>query len=83
MKKETDHTYILNLTVRNRPGVLVRCAQVFNRRGHNIEALSVVADSPDFSHMTITAFGHPDVIHQITIQLKKLVDVTGVTEKES
>lgn len=82
MKKETDHTYILELSVRNQPGVLVRCAQVFGRRGHNIESLHVTADTDSTSHMTITAFGHPDVIHQITLQLKKLVDVIDVQEKE-
>lgn len=84
MKKEHDHTYTLILTVRNSPGVLVRCAQVFNRRGHNIEALNVAAASEpaQTSHMTITAFGKPDVIYQITMQLKKLVDVINITEKE-
>jgi acetolactate synthase-1/3 small subunit len=84
VKKYDDHTYTLTLTVRNRPGVLVRCAQVFGRRGHNIEALHVTAidNRNDASRMTITAFGKPDVIHQITAQLGKLVDVVDVKEKE-
>jgi acetolactate synthase I/III small subunit len=84
MKQPDDHTYTLTLTVRNSPGVLVRCAQVFNRRGHNIEALHVAATlgAPDRARMTITAYGNPTTIHQITMQLKKLVDVTDVTEKE-
>lgn len=82
MKKEHDHTYTLVLAVKNNPGVLVRCAQVFGRRGHNIEALHVAAATDNRSHMTITAFGKPEVIHQITMQLKKLVDVISVTEKE-
>jgi acetolactate synthase I/III small subunit len=84
VKKQDDHTYTLSLTVRNRPGVLVRCAQVFGRRGHNIEALHVAAipDHEDASRMTITAFGKPEVIHQITAQLAKLVDVLDVKEKE-
>ena len=83
MKKETDHTYTLTLTVRNQPGVLVRCAQVFGRRGHNIEALHVAGTGEAEARMTITAFGKPEVIHQITMQLKKLVDVTDVAEKET
>jgi acetolactate synthase small subunit len=84
MKQEYDHTYTLILTVRNSPGVLVRCAQVFNRRGHNIEALHVApaSDHMNTSHMTITAFGKPEVIHQITMQLKKLIDVLDVIQKE-
>lgn len=85
MKHETDHTYTLVLTVHNNPGVLVRCAQIFNRRGHNIEALQVVPipESPKQSHMTITAFGDHGVIEQITLQLQKLIDVEDVKEHTS
>lgn len=84
MKQADDHTYTLTLTVRNRPGVLVRCAQVFNRRGHNIEALQVAASSTnsDESTMKITAFGKHEVMDQIVAQLSKLVDVQKVTEEE-
>lgn len=81
MKRETDHTYTLTLTVHNNPGVLVRCAQIFNRRGHNIESLHVtpIAGSQE-SHMAITAFGKRETIHQITMQLQKLIDVTAIKE---
>jgi acetolactate synthase-1/3 small subunit len=84
MKKETDHTYTLALIVRNRPGVLVRCAQIFGRRGHNIEALQVAAspEHEDISIMTITAFGDPSIMRQIVGQLAKLFDVIKVTEQE-
>jgi acetolactate synthase-1/3 small subunit len=84
MKQNSDHTYTFTLTIRNNPGVLVRCAQIFGRRGHNIEALHVGADpnEAERSLMTITAFGKPGVSHQISLQLKKLVDVINVTEKE-
>lgn len=80
MKHETDHTYTLTLTVHNNPGVLVRCAQVFNRRGHNIEGLQVTAvpGSSRQSHMSITAFGDAKAMSQITMQLQKLVDVEHV-----
>lgn len=80
MKKDNDQTYTLTLTVRNRPGVLVRCAQIFGRRGHNIESLHVAAQpgSDDLSTMTITAFGKPDVMLQIMMQLTKLVDVVSI-----
>lgn len=84
MKKDEDHTYTLALAVRNRAGVLVRCAQVFNRRGHNIEALQVASQSEheDIAIMTITAFGNPNVIQQIVAQLAKLVDVITIKESE-
>lgn len=83
-KQITDLTYTLTLTVRNQPGVLVRCAQVFTRRGHNIEALQVAPASAqtDVSIMTITAYGNPEVMDRIVAQLKKLVDVSKVEEKK-
>ena len=84
MKRDTDHTYTLLLTVHNNPGVLVRCAQVFNRRGHNIEALRVTPahNSHTQSQMAITAFGDMRTINQITMQLHKLIDVLDVAEEK-
>jgi acetolactate synthase-1/3 small subunit len=84
MKRETDHTYTLILTVHNNPGVLVRCAQIFNRRGHNIEALQVTPSQSSHtqSHMTVTAFGDAKTITQITMQLHKLIDVLDITEEK-
>lgn len=82
MKQLNDHTYTLILTIHNSTGVLVRCAQIFNRRGHTIEAFHVDATSSDASRMTFTAYGKPEVIQQIILQLKKLIDVTDVTKEE-
>lgn len=83
MKKDTDHTYILTLTVRNSPGVLVRCAQVFNRRGHNIEEIKSTSVDKETTKMTITAYGKPDTIKQITLQISKLIDVIEVKQKQA
>ena len=84
MKQETDHTYTLRLLVRNQPGVLVRCAQIYGRRGHNIEALHVVPHAHhDTSIMTITAFGRQETIAQIKLQLAKLYDVLTVNEGDA
>ena len=84
MKRDGDRTYTVTLQVRNRPGVLVRCAQIFGRRGHNIEALLVVPlnGNQEAAQMTITAFGKPDVMQQIIAQLAKLVDVISINEME-
>jgi acetolactate synthase I/III small subunit len=69
--------HTISVLVRNQPGVLVRVALVFARRGYNIESLVVSADqgSADFSRMTITCSGDPDTLEQIIKQVAKLIDV--------
>ena len=69
-------THTLSVYVANKPGVLARIAQVFARRGYNIDSL-VVSSSVDgeFSRMTITAKGNPGGLEQIIKQVNKLIDV--------
>jgi len=69
--------HTMSVLVRNQPGVLVRVALVFSRRGYNIESLVVSADpvSTVFSRMTITCSGDPETLEQIIKQVAKLVDV--------
>ena len=76
-----DDIHTISLFVNNKPGVLVRVALVFSRRGYNIESLVV---SPtvdgDFSRMTITCSGDPATLEQIIKQLQKLIDVVHATD---
>ena len=66
----------IGLLVNDRPGVLMRISQVFSRRGYNIESLAVSpANIPNTSRMTITCSGPEDDLHQIILQIDKLVDV--------
>jgi acetolactate synthase I/III small subunit len=69
-------THTLSVYVANKPGVLARVAQVFARRGFNIDSL-VVSSSMDgkFSRMTITSIGDASGLDQIIQALKKLIDV--------
>lgn len=68
--------HTISLFVNNKPGVLVRVALVFARRGYNIESLVVSAGADaQFSRMTITCSGNPQILEQIIKQLAKLVDV--------
>jgi acetolactate synthase-1/3 small subunit len=68
--------HTISLYVNNKPGVLVRVALVFSRRGYNIESL-VVSPSAlgGFSRMTVTCSGDPETLEQIIKQLAKLIDV--------
>jgi acetolactate synthase small subunit len=69
------------MLVANKPGVLVRVALVFARRGFNIDALAVSpAFDPQYSRMTITAQGNPSTLDQIIKQANKLVDVLHAEE---
>ena len=69
--------HTISVLVRNQPGVLVRVALVFARRGFNIESLVVSPDEvrSQFSRMTITCSGDPETLEQISKQVAKLVDV--------
>ncbi len=72
--KQDSHS--ISLLVNNKPGVLIRIALVFARRGYNIDSL-VVSPSHDerFSRMSITASGDMNTLEQIIKQIDKLVDV--------
>lgn len=73
--------HTLSVYVANKPGVLARIAQVFARRGFNIDSL-VVSSSSDgaFSRMTITAKGDPAGLDQIIQSVTKLIDVVHCAE---
>lgn len=82
LKSQPSHT--ISVYVHNRPGVLSRIAQVFARRGYNIDSLVVSeAHKPGFSRMTIVSLGDPTVLDQIIKQLNKLVDVVRAAEHVS
>lgn len=66
----------ISLLVSNKPGVLVRTALVFSRRGYNIDSLVVSPTlDPNFSRISIVARGATETLEQIIKQLEKLVDV--------
>jgi len=77
--KKNLHT--ISLLVVNKPGVLVRIALVFARRGFNIDSLVVSPTvNPKFSRMTITATGDKATLDQIIKQTSKLIDVQHAGE---
>ncbi|MDA9604459.1 acetolactate synthase small subunit [Candidatus Pelagibacter sp.] len=73
-------THIFVIWVDNEAGVLARVVGLFSGRGYNIESLAVaeVDHKRNLSRVTIVTIGTPQVIEQITLQLKKLVPIHKV-----
>ena len=73
-------THIFVIWVDNEAGVLARVVGLFSGRGYNIESLAVaeIDHKKNLSRVTIVTTGTPQVIEQITLQLKKLVPVHKV-----
>jgi acetolactate synthase-1/3 small subunit len=67
--------------VENQPGVLQRVANLFSRRGFNIESLTVGHTETDkISRMTIVVDGANTQVEQVIKQLYKLIDVLRVSD---
>ncbi len=70
---------VLSILVQNQPGVLVRVASMFSRRGFNIDSLTVGAtQNPEYSRMTVVIYGNNAITTQVVRQLKKLIEVVTV-----
>jgi acetolactate synthase I/III small subunit len=73
--------HIIAITLQNESGALSRVAGLFSTRGYNIESLNVApTDDPTVSRLTLVTTGNDAVIHQITQQSLKLVDVVDVED---
>lgn len=79
-----EEKFAISIYVCNKPGVLVRLAQTFARRGYNIDSLVVsAAHDNNFSRITVVVQGEPSTYDQIIRQLNKLVDVVHATSHDS
>lgn len=73
--------HTLAVVVENNPGVLIRVAGLFARRGYNIDSLTVCqTEDPELSRMTIVVNGDDQIIEQVRNQLSKLVVVHSVSD---
>jgi acetolactate synthase I/III small subunit len=73
--------HTLSVLVENKPGVLVRIAGLFARRGFNIDALAVgPTEHDEVSRMTIVVNCAEHPLEQVTKQLNKLVNVLKIVE---
>ncbi len=65
--------------VENKAGVLFNVANMFRRRGYNIESISVGAvEDPQVARMTVSVYADNKELNQIVLQLEKMVDVIKV-----
>ena len=73
--------HTLSVLVENKPGALVRVAQMFARRGYNIESLAVgPTERHDVSRITLRVDCAQHSLEQIEKQMHKLVNVLRVRE---
>ena len=74
-----DGKAIFSVLAVNHPGVLLRVAGLFFRRGFNIDSLVACStEKPAFSRLTIVATGDDATFTQLTRQLLKLEDIIKV-----
>jgi len=75
-----QQTHVIATLVENRPGVLYEVANMFRRRGFNIDSISVgPVETEDLARMTITVRGDDRTIEQIVKQLNKIIAVIKVS----
>jgi acetolactate synthase-1/3 small subunit len=75
----TKHTLVA--LVEDKPGVLNRMANLFRRRGFNIESIAVGhSEVPHLSRMTIVVDGTATSVEQVRKQMDKVVDVIKVSD---
>ncbi|MDO5688988.1 MAG: acetolactate synthase small subunit [Tissierellia bacterium] len=68
--------FTVGLIVSNHFGVLYRISGLFNKRGYNIDSLTVgETEDREFSRMTIVSTGDDYIRDQVVKQLNKLHDV--------
>ena len=73
--------HIISILLENQAGALSRVANLFSSRGFNIESLNVAPTNDEtVSRLTLVTVGSNDVIHQISKQLGKLVDVVSIVD---
>jgi len=81
--EKNGKTKVIAALVENKPGVLHSVANMFRRRGFNIESITVGrTEQEDLSRMTITVNGDEKTLEQVVKQMNKLIDVVKVSRLE-
>ena len=73
--------HVISTLVEDKPGVLQKVAGMFNRRGFNIDSITVgESEVEGLSRMVITVRADKKGLEQVTKQLNKLVDVMKIKD---
>lgn len=74
VKKNTaEDRRVISILVDNQRGVLARVSSLFNRRGFNIDSLTVsTTNDPAISRITVTVFGDRRRLEQLLLQTERL-----------
>jgi acetolactate synthase-1/3 small subunit len=76
-----ENYHVISTLVEDRPGVLQKVAGLFNRRGFNIDSITVgQSEVEGLSRMVITVHADQSGLEQVTKQLNKLVDVIKIKD---
>ena len=68
-----DERRVISILVDNQSGVLARVSSLFNRRGFNIDSLTVSAtNDPAISRITVTTHGDENALPQLLLQTGRL-----------
>ncbi|RXT04754.1 acetolactate synthase small subunit [Ammoniphilus sp. CFH 90114] len=71
--------HTISVLVNDQPGVLARVANLFGRRGFNIDSITVGnSEEKGLSRMVIVTTGDEKTLEQVMKQLHKLIDVIKV-----
>lgn len=81
---ENERINVIAALVEHKPGVLHSIANMFRRRGFNIESISVGRiEQKGLARMTITVNEDEKTVEQLVKQLNKLVDIVKVSQLDS
>ena len=73
--------HIISTLVEDKPGVLQKVAGLFNRRGFNIDSITVGnSEAEGLSRMVISVHADKKGLEQVTKQLNKVVDVIKIKD---
>ncbi len=78
MSKIDEKKYLVALVVEDHPGVTMKVAGLFARRGINLYSIAAAPIGEKYSRIFITARGNDADIEQIQKQMHKLIEVIKV-----